>query len=165
MFSWNSSVRKYLQEMSVVIKKLYTERIQKLPLLYPFTSTLLGVLWVWPLEWFVTLATAKLYQKKLDFMGSVRISRTQDNSRLRLRVSLVAQMVKNLTLMQETWVRSLGWEDPLEKEVATHFHILAWEIPWTEEPSGLHLWSRTRVRHNWETNSLSRYTWEKHGIG
>ena len=39
--------------------------------------------------------------------------------------------------MQETWVQSLGWEDPLEKEMATHFSILAWEIPWTEEPGGL----------------------------
>ena len=50
--------------------------------------------------------------------------------------SLVAQLVKNLPAMQETWVRSLGWEDPLEKEMATHVSILAWEIPWTEEPSG-----------------------------
>ena len=57
-------------------------------------------------------------------------------------------MVKNLTLMQETWVRFLGREDPLEKKVATHSSILAWKIPWTEEPSGLHPWSRTRVRHN-----------------
>ena len=47
---------------------------------------------------------------------------------------LVAQMVKNLPAMWETRVRSLGWEDPLEKEVATHSSILAWKIPWTEEP-------------------------------
>ena len=46
-------------------------------------------------------------------------------------------MVKNLPVMQETTVRSLGWEDPLEKEMATHSSILAWEIPWTEEPGGL----------------------------
>ena len=45
-------------------------------------------------------------------------------------------MVKNLTLMQETWVRFLGREDPLEKKVATHPSILKWEIPWTEEPGG-----------------------------
>ena len=46
-------------------------------------------------------------------------------------------MVKKTHLpMQETWVRSLGWEDPLEKEMATHSSILAWEIPWTEEPGG-----------------------------
>ena len=53
------------------------------------------------------------------------------------RTSLVAQMVKNLLALQKTWVQSLGWEDPLEKEKATHFSILAWRIPWTEEPNGL----------------------------
>ena len=52
--------------------------------------------------------------------------------------SLVAQMVKNLLAMQETWVQSLGRKDLLEKEMATHSSILAWEIPWTEEPGGLH---------------------------
>ena len=52
-------------------------------------------------------------------------------------MTLVAQTVKNLPAMQETQVRSLGWEDPLEKEMATHFSILAWKIPWTEEPGGL----------------------------
>ena len=52
--------------------------------------------------------------------------------------SLVAQMVKNLPAMQETWVRSLGWEDPLEKEIATHFCTLAWEIPCTEEKGALY---------------------------
>ena len=51
--------------------------------------------------------------------------------------SLVAQQVKNLPAMQETWVRSLGGEDPLEKEMATHSSILAWRIPWMEEPGGL----------------------------
>ena len=50
---------------------------------------------------------------------------------------LVAQMVKNLSAMQETQVQSLGWEDPLEKGMATHSSILAWRIPWTEEPDGL----------------------------
>ena len=49
----------------------------------------------------------------------------------------MAQMVKNLPAMQETWVRSLGWEDPLEKGMATHSTILAWRIPWTEEPGEL----------------------------
>ena len=52
--------------------------------------------------------------------------------------SLVAQMVKNLPAMQETWVQSLGREDPLEKEIATHSNILAWEIPWTGKPSRLY---------------------------
>ena len=54
-------------------------------------------------------------------------------------VSLVAQMAKNQPAMPEIWVQFLVWEDPLEKEMATHSNILAWRIPWTEEPSGLHI--------------------------
>ena len=50
---------------------------------------------------------------------------------------LVAQMVKHLPAIRETWVQSLGWEDPLEKEMATHSSTLAWKIPWTEEPGRL----------------------------
>ena len=53
------------------------------------------------------------------------------------RAFLVAQTVKHLPEMQETWVRSLGWEDSLEKEMAAHSSILAWKIPWTEESGGL----------------------------
>jgi len=62
--------------------------------------------------------------------------------------SLVAQMVKNLPAMWETPVRSLGSEDPLEKEMATHSSILAWKIPWTKEPGGLQSMGSQRVRHN-----------------
>ena len=51
--------------------------------------------------------------------------------------SLVAQLVKTLPAMQETWIQFLGWEDPLEKEMATHFRILAQEILWTEQPGRL----------------------------
>ena len=65
-----------------------------------------------------------------------------------LRASLVAQTVKNLPAMQETRVRSLGWEDALEKEMAIHSSILAWEIPWTEEPSGLQSMGSQRVGHD-----------------
>ena len=61
--------------------------------------------------------------------------------------SLMAQMVKNRPAMQETWVRSLVWEDPWEKEMATHSSILAWRIPWTEEPGGLQAMGSQRVRH------------------
>ena len=53
------------------------------------------------------------------------------------QASLVAQRVKRLPAVQETWVRTLGWEDPLEKDMATHSSILAWRIPWTEELGGL----------------------------
>ena len=49
----------------------------------------------------------------------------------------MAQMIKNLPVMQEIWVGTLGWEDPLEKEKALHSSILAWRIPWTKEPGGL----------------------------
>ena len=60
----------------------------------------------------------------------------------------IAQMVKNLPAVQETQVRSLGQEDPLEKEMATHSSILAWRIPWTEEPGGLQSMRLQRVGHN-----------------
>ena len=50
--------------------------------------------------------------------------------------------------MQETWVQSLGWEDPLEKEMATHISTLAWEIPWTEEPGGLPFTGSHRIGHD-----------------
>ena len=60
----------------------------------------------------------------------------------------MAQMVKNLPAMQETWVRSLGQEDVLEKRMATHSSILAWRIPWTEEPGGLQSVGLQRVEHN-----------------
>ena len=62
--------------------------------------------------------------------------------------SLVAQMVKCLPMMQETQVRFLGGEDPLEKEMATHSSTLAWKIPWTEEPGGLQSMESQRVRHD-----------------
>ena len=62
--------------------------------------------------------------------------------------SLVAQMVKNLPALQETQVRSLGWEDPLEKGMATHSSILAWRIPWTKEPGRLQSMGLQRVRHD-----------------
>ena len=60
----------------------------------------------------------------------------------------MAQMVKNLPAMQETQVRSLGQEDPLERGMATHSSILAWRIPWTEYPGGLQSMGSQRVRHN-----------------
>ena len=68
--------------------------------------------------------------------------------------SLVAQMVKNPPAMWETWVQSLGWEDPLEKGMATYSSILAWRIPWIEEPGRLQSMGLLRVRHNWGTFSL-----------
>ena len=65
-----------------------------------------------------------------------------------LVASLVAQIVKNLSALWETWVRSLGWEDPLEEGMATHSNILPWRIPWTEEPGGLQSTGSQRVGYN-----------------
>ena len=75
---------------------------------------------------------------------------------------LVAQMVKNLPAVQETWVQCLGWEDPPEEGMATNSSILAWRIPWTEEPGGLWFMELQRVRHNWvtkhSTSQLEQWT-------
>ena len=71
------------------------------------------------------------------------------------RVSLVVQMVKNLPAMWETWVWSLSQEDPLEKELATHSSILAWIIPWIEEPGRLEFMGSQRVRHDWSNLACS----------
>ena len=67
----------------------------------------------------------------------------------------MAQMVKNLPVMQETQVRSLGWEDPLEKEIATHSSIIAWKISWAEEPGGLQSLGSQRVRLDRATNTFT----------
>ena len=66
----------------------------------------------------------------------------------------MAQMVKNLPAMRETWIPSLGQEGPLEKEMATHSNILAWEIPWKEEAGGLQSMGLQRVRHDLATKSM-----------
>ena len=71
-------------------------------------------------------------------------------------VRSIAQRLKRLPAMRETRVRSLGWEDPLEKEMATHSSILAWRISWTEEPGGLQSTGSQRVGQDWAT-SLSLY--------
>ena len=74
-----------------------------------------------------------------------------------IRTFLVVQMVKRLPTMWETQIQSLGWEDPLEKEMATHSSTLAWKIPWTEECGRLQFMGLQRVRHNWVTSlSLSK---------
>ena len=86
----------------------------------------------------------------MQFMGSQRVKHdcaTELNSIL-VWTSLVAQMVKHLLTMRETQVQSLGWEDLLKKEVATHSSILAWRIPWMEEPGGLQSMGSQRVGHD-----------------
>ena len=64
------------------------------------------------------------------------------------QASLVTQIVKNPPAMQEMWVQSLGWKDPLLEEMTTHSSILAWRIPWTEEPGGPQSMGLQRARHN-----------------
>ena len=71
------------------------------------------------------------------------------------KVSLVVQIVKNLPSVQETWVPSLGWEDPLEKGMVTHFSILDWEIPWAENAGRLQSIGSQRVGHNWAMNTFT----------
>ena len=66
--------------------------------------------------------------------------------------SLVAQKVKRLPAIQETWVQSLGWEDPLEKEMATDSSTLVWRIPWMEEAGEVQSTRSQRVGHNWATS-------------
>ena len=59
--------------------------------------------------------------------------------------------------LQETWFQPLGQEDPLEEEMAIHFSVLAWEIPWTEEPGGLQPMGLRKVRHNWASKQQQAY--------
>ena len=70
-----------------------------------------------------------------------------NSARNSVNTSLVAQTVKRLSIMRETWVRSLGWEDPLEKEMASHSRTITWKIPWTEEPGRLQSMGSQRVGH------------------
>ena len=82
------------------------------------------------------------------FLGSKMTSDVTAAMKLKDAYSLVAQRLKRLPAIQETWVQSLGQEDPLEKEMATHSSILAWRIPWTEEPGGLQSTGSQRVGHD-----------------
>ena len=74
--------------------------------------------------------------------------KVENNIYQMLLCALVVQLVKDPSAMWETWVSSLGWEDPLEKEMAIHSSIPAWEIPWTEEPGGLQSMRLQRVGHD-----------------
>ena len=94
--------------------------------------------------------------------GSLKDSTEHSNSKAEIGKNyflwfkyMVAQMVKNLPAVWETRVQSLDQEDPLEKGMATHSSILAWRIPWTEEPIGPQSMGLKRVRHNWATNTFT----------
>ena len=77
---------------------------------------------------------------------------------------MVAQTVKRLPTMRETWVWSLSWEDLLEKETATHSSTLAWKIPWTEEPGRLQSMGLQRVQHDWATSLLCFYNAQRQSL-
>ena len=108
-------------------------------------------------SWLPTFAFQSLWNKRISFYGvssrrSCRSSKNQSAlASLASGGSLVAQMVKNLPAVQKTWVQSLGWEDPLETGMATHSSILAWSIPWTEEPGGLPSMGLRTVGDNFAT--------------
>ena len=76
-----------------------------------------------------------------------------------LRASLISQLLKNLPAMRETWIQSLGWEDLLEKGIATHSSFLAWKIPWAIKSMG-----SQRVRHKWETFTSHTTLWSFPGF-
>ena len=85
------------------------------------------------------------------YIHNVKLLRIKKNEVMPF-ASLVAQRIKRLPAMQETRVRSLCWEDSLEEEMAIHSSILAWRIPWTEEPGGPQSTGSQRVGHDWETS-------------
>ena len=108
-------------------------------------------------SWLPTFAFQSLWNKRISFYGvssrrSCRSSKNQSAlASLASGGSLVAQMVKNLPAEQKTWLQSLGSEDPLETGMATHYSILAWSIPWTEEPGGLPSMGLRTVGDNFAT--------------
>ena len=110
----------------------------------------------------VSCEVALSCQLMLDFvfhvLGGLTVFRTLCPSVKHIWISLVAQTIKCLPAMRETWVWFLGWEDPLEGEMAIHSSTLAWKIPWMEEPGRLQSMGSQRVRHDW-TTSLRHINW------
>ena len=96
-----------------------------------------------PCDWWATTSAPEKLRAR-----ALTQSRNRNLLETHQRASLVTQWVKNLPAMQETQVRSLGREDPLEKGMATHSRILAWKIPWTEEPAGLQSIVLQRAGHD-----------------
>ena len=95
-----------------------------------------------------TTLMAESEEELQSFVMKVKEESEKVGLKFNIQTSLVAQTVKYLSTMRETRVQSLGWEDPLEKEMATHSSILAWRLPWTEEPGRLQSTGSQRVRHN-----------------
>ena len=105
--------------------------------------------WIWE-----TMFSEKRFKNIYNiFMENAKTckSRTLYFLAMDIRASRGAWTITNLPTVQETWVQFLGWEDPLEKGTATYSSILAWRIPWTEEPGGLQSMGLQRVRYDWST--------------
>ena len=115
--------------------------------------------WQWILQTEESFHFLILMPKQFTLAPRATEERTENMCLWLVWASLVAQMVKHLPTMRETRVRSLGREDLLEKEMATHSSILAWKIPWTEDPGRLQSMQSQRVRHDWAT-SLSLFTFK-----
>ena len=101
-----------------------------------------------------------IFQARILEWGAIPFSRGSLGPRDQW-ASLVAQTVKNLPAMQETWVWSLGQKDPLEKGRAIHSSILAWRIPWTREPGWLQSMGLQTIWHNWAINTFHFHVWNK----
>ena len=136
---------------------LVAQRLKRLPAVWETRIRSLG--WKDPLEKEMATHSSILaweipWTEEPDGLQSMRLQRVGHDWATSLHfTSLVAQSVKNLPVVKETWVWSLGWEDPLEKEMTTHSSILAWKISWTQEPGGLQSMGLQRVGHNWVTNT------------
>ena len=105
-----------------------------------------------PIRWLSAFFTVQLSHPYMTTGKNTALTLTREAHFIYRSVymwaSLVAQTIKNLPTMQETQVQSLGQEDPLVKGMVTHFRILAWRIPWTEEPAGLRSMESQRVGHD-----------------
>ena len=132
--------------MIVFIAILFTVWRLLLQFFYSFFLVLLSSLVTW---WLFTVMFELLFQL---YMNLLQIFDLWVPWGLYIASSLVAQMVKNLPVMQETWVQTLGWEDSLEKGMATYSRVLAWRIPWIEKPGGLQSLGSQRVGHDWATS-------------
>ena len=104
---------------------------------------------LWRREW---LPTPVFLPEEFHGQRSMEGNRVKGHNELDTTASLVIQWLKRLPAVQETRVSSLGQEDPLEKEMATHSSILTWRIPWRDEPDRLQSTGLQRVRHDWATS-------------